>query len=487
MRLTLLCTILLAFLSVNGQRKALVISKAVSDSVMIFSDTKNKDARLIIDTVRVCGNKVTKEFIILRELTFNIGDTISAYQLPKKLTRSRENLLNTSLFNFVTIHDSVVSEGHFSHIEVHIRFIERWYLWPFPIFELSDRNFNTWWESKDFNRISYGLMLVKENMRGRMEKLNMLLRFGWNETYQISYSVPYINKKQTFGSGIGVGFSQNHEVAYTTQGNKHENVRDDSENIFKNFYAYFDITHRPSLYHHHVVSLRYNYYIFGDTLLQLNPNYSFNGETTNEYLTLHYRFTSDHRDSKVYPLKGDYFEGNLSKSGFGIFKDGDISMMYLQGSYRKYWNVFKRFYFSTDWIGKISTSRNQPFFYQRGLGYGRNYVRGYELYVVDGQSYALSKNTITYNLLPTQVKDVGFIPGDRFGKIHYALYLNLFFDAGYVEDFTNSEGNSLANRILFGTGVGIDLVTYYDMVFRLEFSVSREGESGVFFHVANTL
>ncbi len=487
MRLTLLCTILLVFGAVYGQRKAQVISGSAYDSVLIYSNTNDLDVKLIVDSVKLCGNKVTKDFIILRELTFKKGDTIPAYQLAKKLTRSRENLLNTSLFNFVTIHDSVITQGNFSHIEVHIRFIERWYLWPIPIFELSDRNFNTWWETRDFNRISYGLLLVKENMRGRMEKLNMLLRFGWSETYQVSYNVPYINKKQTIGAGFGVGFSQNHEVAYTTEGNKHENFRDDDENIFKNFYSYFNLTHRPSLYHHHLVSLRYNYYVFGDTLLKLNPDYSFNSETINEYLTMQYRFTSDRRDSKVYPLIGEYFEGNLVKSGFGIFKDGDISMMFLQGSYRKYWNVYKRFYFSTDWTGKISTSRNQPFFYQRGLGYGRNFVRGYELYVVDGQSYVLSKNTVTYNILPTKVKKIGFIPGDKFGKIHYAMYLNLFFDAGYVEDFKDTEGNELANKFMLGTGIGIDLVTYYDMVFRVDFSLNREGETGVFFHVANTL
>lgn len=487
MRLTLLCLFILGFISVDGQQKAIVVSKTASDSVLIFSNTQNYNSKLIVDSIKLSGNKTTKDFIILRELTFSQHDTIPAYKLIEKLTRSRENLLNTSLFNFVTIYDSIISTGNPSHIELHINFIERWYLWPFPIFELSDRNFNTWWETKDLNRISYGLLLVKENMRGRKEKLNMLLRFGWDETYQISYDIPYINKKQTFGSGLGLGYSQNHEVAYQTVGNKHENIRIEDENIFKNFYSYFSLTHRPSLYHHHLVSLRYDYFIFGDTLLKLNPNFSFNSDTINEYLTLNYQFKSDNRDSRAYPLRGEYFEGNLEKSGFGIFKDGDISMMSLRGSYRKYWQVLKRFYVSTDWTGKISTSRNQPFFYQRGLGFGRNFVRGYELYVVDGQSYILGKNTIKFNLIPTQVKDLKFIPGDRFGKIHYAVYVNWFVDAGYVEDFRNTEGNELANKMLLGTGLGIDLVTYYDMVFRVEFSLNRESEFGVFFHVANTL
>ncbi|MCF8365713.1 MAG: hypothetical protein K9H16_08025 [Bacteroidales bacterium] len=487
MRLFLLLTLTAIFICTYGQNKAIVLPASANDSILIHSDVKDYHVKIIIDSLIFEGNKITHPNIILRELTFSENDTIRAYEFAEKLTKSRENLLNTSLFNFVTIHDSVVSDREFSHVHLHIHFIERWYLWPFPIFEISDRNFNSWMENKDFNRISYGLMLVKENMRGRMETLNLLLRFGWDETYQMSYNVPYFNKKQTFGSGFGLGFSQNHEVAYETVGNKPVTIRDNDESIYKQFYSHFNITFRHSFYDYHSVQINYNYFVFGDTLLQLNPDYSFNGITVNEYLSLQYRFVSDHRDSKPYPLRGHYFEGTLSKSGFGVRKDGDISMMEISGSYRKYFAMSKKLFFSSDWVGKISTSRNQPYFYQQGLGYGRNFVRGYELYVVDGQSYVLSKNTFKFNFVPTRVKEIGFIPTEKFSKIHYAFYLNWFIDAGYVDDFKNTEGNDLANRLLVGTGLGFDLVTYYDMVFRIEFSVNKEGEFGMFFHVANTL
>lgn len=487
MKLVFVLAALLSAVECFGQKQEITVAIPTTDSILIHSDLTDFRIQIVVDTIILFGNKITHPSIIFRELTFSQSDTIQAFEFYNNLTRSRENLLNTSLFNFVTMHDSVISGRGYAHVHIHIHFVERWYLWPIPIFEISDRNFNTWWQTKDFNRISYGLLLVRENMRGRMETLNMLLRFGWDETYQIGYNIPYINNKQTFGSGFGLGFSQNHEVAFKTVDNKPVNVRNNDEYIFKRFYSYLNVTHRPSFYQYHALRLGYNYYVFGDTLLQLNPDYSFNGSIVNEYLTLDYSYISDHRDSKVYPLTGDYFEGILSKSGFGIFKDGDISMMDISGSYRKYWDISKRFYFATDWTGKISTSRNQPYFYQRGLGYGRNFVRGYELYVIDGQSYALSKNTLKYNLVPTKVKEIGFIPSEKFSKLHYALFLNLNIDVGYVDDYKNTEGNDLANQILMGTGVGLDLVTYYDMVFRVDFSVNSEGEFGVFFHVANTL
>ncbi len=487
MKLSLLLIFFLLCASAFGQQQARVLSNSPNDSILLHANIIDNRSHVIIDTIILSGNKITRRSIILRELTFECQDIIATDNLASQLSRSRDNLLNTSLFNFVTMQDSIVSNTDYTHIALHIHFIERWYLWPIPIFEISDRNFNAWWEDKDLNRISYGLLLVRDNMRGRMERLNMLLRFGWDETYQISYNIPYINKKQTFGAGLGMGFSQNHEVAYTTVDNHQESYRSEDEYVHRHFYSFLKLNHRPSLYENHNLQLGYNYYVFGDTLLKLNPDYSFDGETVNEYMSLQYSYSSDHRDSKVYPLRGDYLSGTISKNGFNVLKNGDISMMELMASYRKYWTLGKQFYFSTDWNGKISTSRNQPYFYQRGLGYGREFVRGYELYVIDGQSHIIGKNTLKYNVVPTRVKNLPFIPSEKFSKLHYAFYLNWYVDVAYVDDFKHAEGNGLANQMLWGTGLGIDLVTYYDMVFRVDFSVNNLGEFGVYFHVANTL
>ena len=487
MRFFILFGFLLIFLSpsVVGQ---IINSKAIkNDSILIHSDIKDGSAKFIIDSISLTGNKHTKDNIILRELTFYKNDTIPAFNLVEIIRRSRENLLNTSLFNFVTVEDSIISQGSISHIIIKINFIERWYLWPFPIFEISGRNINSWWEEKDFSKINYGVFIIKENCRGRMESLKLLLRFGYDEKYEVSYNIPYINKKQTFGTGLGAGWAQNHEVAYQTVDNKLIYVHDEEDYMIKKYFSYFNLTHRPNFYQHHLFQVSYNFYSFADTVLKLNADYSFNNEKTNEYFTLFYKYAVDRRDFKVYPLRGTYYDFSISKSGLNILKDGDISMMDIAGSLRKYWELSKKVHVSTDLSGKISTNRNQPYFYQQGMGYGRNFVRGYELYVIDGQSYWLSKNTFKYTIVPTKEKKIGFINSDKFGKIHYALYLNCFIDLGYVHDYNSVEYNGLSNKLLFGTGVGIDLVTYYDMVFRVEYSVNRMGETGFYIHFKDTL
>ena len=75
------------------------------------------DDRLVVEGFEILGNKVTKDPIILRELLFGIGDTILKMDLITAFHRSRENLLNTSLFNFVNL-DAIHLPGNRIIVEI---------------------------------------------------------------------------------------------------------------------------------------------------------------------------------------------------------------------------------------------------------------------------------------------------------------------------------------------------------------------------------
>ena len=74
---------------------------------------------------------------------------------------------------------------------------------------------------------------------------------------------------------------------------------------------------------------------------------------------------------------------------------------------------------------------------------------------------------------------------NQFRKSHYSLYLGLFSDLSYVSDNQNYEENTLSNQLLFGNGICLDYVTYYDKLIRIEFSINHLGEKGVFLHFSN--
>ena len=94
------------------------------------------------------------------------------------------------------------------------------------------------------------------------------------------------------------------------------------------------------------------------------------------------------------------------------------------------------------------------------------------------------------NLLPGEIIekttfDIPYIKISQFKKSHYSLFLGLFSDMGYVIDNQNQRNSNLSNGLLWGNGLSIDYVTYYDKLIRIEFSINHLGEKGVFLHFSN--
>ena len=133
---------------------------------------------------------------------------------------------------------------------------------------------------------------------------------------------------------------------------------------------------------------------------------------------------------------------------------------------------------------KFSLPADQPYFLQRGLGYGRDFVRGYEYYIIDGQQFFIFKNNIKFAILPQRVAVTDILKSIKFNTIPYALYINVYADFGYVYNRSKpqNEQNNLQNQLLAGCGAGLDFTTYYDIVIRLEYSVNREGTPGLYLH-----
>ena len=348
----------------------------------------------------------------------------------------------------------------------------------YSIFDIAERNFNTWWETKDLRRASYGLFISHENFRGRKEILKLLLETGYDEQYGVSYSIPYIDKMQKFGIGFLGIFSQNHEISYQTVNNKLLYLKSNEKYLQKDYFFSIQLTSRAGIHITHSIQANYNYYQFSDTIIKLNSEYSQSKRTVNEFIGLNYFFKNDHRDDVSYPLTGYYFDIELAKKGFGIIKNEEINLFYAKTTLRKYWKFNNRFYFASGITAKISANGFQPYYLQRGLGYGNTFVRGYEYYVIDGQNYFLSKSNFKFALLPTRVHKFKFLKSEKFNIIHYAFYLNLLTDAAYVYD--NKNRNDLSNSLLVGYGIGLDFVTYYDKVLRLEYSFNKMGEKGFF-------
>jgi hypothetical protein len=112
----------------------------------------------------------------------------------------------------------------------------------------------------------------------------------------------------------------------------------------------------------------------------------------------------------------------------------------------------------------------------RGIGYGRDVIRGFEYNVTESEQHFILKNTLRFKLFENTFR-LDKMPS-QFSKIPVAIYPKLYFDTGYAQLLNLYESNSLPNQWLYGTGAGIDVVLYFNMVLRAEYSLTSTGIAG---------
>ena len=130
-------------------------------------DTTAPLNNLQIAEVIITGNAKTRPFIILREVPFRKGDSLSFESLQQQLQLAKEQLMNTTLFVDVDVFISTrIQTPQQRQAVITVAVKERWYLFPVPYFKLVDRNFNQWWveQNRSLERVNYGLKFIQIKM-----------------------------------------------------------------------------------------------------------------------------------------------------------------------------------------------------------------------------------------------------------------------------------------------------------------------------------
>ena len=444
--------------------------------------TQLAQAQITVRSIVLSGNTKTQNDIVLRELSFEKNGNYTTVDLDKRIEESKKNLINLKLFNFVTINKTENKDS----TEITIEVIEKWYIWPYPVFEISERNFNTWWKEfsannySDFSRLNYGVFFNWENFMGRNELLKLKIRKGFKEHYLLAYEVPYFNKKKTIGINTNLQLFRRKKTHFSTEENKLNYLESDTFNSI-DYDLNTEITYRKNLHQTHKLKFTYLYTTINDSIAKLNPNYLGNNLSKTSIYTLGYIFEYENRDYINYPLHGFALNFAVKKH---LSATTNVKHLEFATKIEKYIEPYKRLYIGSSFKAKCSTEGNQPYFIQKALGY-IDYVRGYEYYVVDGQSYWLSKTAIKYALVEKTTFDIPYVKMKQFNKSHYSIYLGVFSDLGYVVNNQKQEHNSINNSTLWGKGIALDYATYYDKLLRIEYSINALGEKGVFLHFSS--
>ncbi len=432
-------------------------------------------APFIVRSIIISGNKKTRSNMILRELGFEVGQQFALPSLVNKFENASRQLINTALF-----HEAIISlkslEGY--QVDVSVVVKERWYVFPVPYFKIIDRNLNQWWvESKrSFDRVNYGAKFFHNNLTGRNDQLNLWLTNGYAKQAMLSYDRMFIDKKMKWGTKASLEFGKNREVNYKTSNNKQVFVKDGNNFLRDYFKAKVELTYRPAIYTRHRIGFSYLQETFSDTVFTLNASFFNEKKNKINLPELYYDLQYFNVDYIPYPLKGVAANINISKKGW----NSNLNMWQLTARGMKSWPIAHRYYFSVNATGVLKLPFNQPFYNQALLGYSGMQMQGYEYYVIDGAVGGYAKATLTHELVkfkvpipPNKIDGLAFIPFRIYGKV--------FTNAGYVHN-PNPGFNNLNNKMLYSGGVGLDIVTIYDFIIKLEWSFNPLGQNGLYLH-----
>ncbi|MBC5994769.1 BamA/TamA family outer membrane protein [Pontibacter cellulosilyticus] len=429
---------------------------------------------LVVQCINLSGNETTKDQVMLMELSFAPGDTIATAELESVLEENRRRLFNLRLFHYVNT-SYTCADGK---VQVTYDVQERFYLYPIPILDFAERNFNAWLERKDWSRIDYGLSLVRRNFRGRNEDVRLRVQRGFNKRLELSYRVPYIIRKYNLGAEFAVADYRSRTTSYTNLNNRQRFIEQQDELPIQRTSAAAGIIHRQSVQRQQGIRLSYHNEQISDSVSRLNPDYYRRALQERQYMRLELYKVVNLRNNFVYPTTGSYFEAGVAQTFF--MQDSGDPFTTARAKYAQYAKLSDKLFYMVGAEGQLRLAGKHAFADNIALGY-RSYVRGYELYIVGGQHYGLFKQGLTRQVLDIKSIKLKFIDNPKFNNIPLSVFLNAFTDAGYVVDDVFEEGNPLTNYFMAGGGLGLHVVTFYDMVLRLEYTVNREGNRGLYF------
>lgn len=432
--------------------------------------------------IEVLGNRKTKTEVILREMSISSEQCTPVCDIGAVLEANRLLLMNTLLFNEVRL-NAFYSKDSMS-VAIRVQITENAFFVPFPTIELADRNVNVWWREQgaSWRRINIAIWATHYNLTGNNDKLKIVGQVGYTQKIELQYLRPAVNFKRTVGFEIGGRFERNKEVAVYSESNRLTFVRERGNYLIKKYSFDLAFFWRPKLFSQHLLRIGFEK-IEADAKIVSFQNESLLGRSN--FLNdpfIQYTYTFDSRDQKPYPTKGKLIKLLLRKDGIG-FSANERKSISMTASGTFYKNVYRKINLEYHLKGQYQYWLGIPnWYHSKALGYSDDYLRGYEYYVVDGNSWLLSKATLRFPLVNHIIKLGKVMPIQGFRNIPLRWYLTAYTDQGVANDPYFALNDQISNRFLFSYGLGIDCVAFYNWLMQAQISRNHLGEMGLFLH-----
>lgn len=399
----------------------------------------------VVDSIRITGNDQTEDFIILKELTFSKGDTLSR----EEVFYNRERIYSLGLFAHVYVYPSIENSSNILEIVVD----ERWYIYPVPFINIKER---------DWKKLSYGIFLRVDNFRGRNEQISAIASFGYDPSFALNYFNPNFISKGEFFLRSGFLYSNINNKSLTA-----ENIYGD-EFKQKFFRPYILFGKRLYLFHKIYTSIAFNYYETDKYFQGINVS----GQRIDRFPEVQLGYEFDSRDLIQFPREGIYAQASYSFKGIGF---NSIDYKVARFDFREYRNILGKLFSKWRFAGRLTFGNEIPYYDYSILGLDER-IRGYFTRKTEGNHFYFTSLEFFYPIIEELNINLDFIPiiPEQLLKYRVALYTQLFGDAGTT--LYKNQQISL-NRFKSGYGLGITLLVLPYNLLRIEYAFDNFGKT----------
>jgi len=449
--------------------------------ISLISGSQLLGQSLIVADVELLGLHRTKAQTLRQIIGIEKGDRIEIQDTTELFQSIHRNLYNTKLFTSVFLNTVSINDS----ITLSISFIERWYTYATPKFELIDRNFNEWWvvRKRDLTRIIAGLDFTQKNTTGRNDDVSVSILTGYQQKAEIAYKLPYHFLSGKLGIEVSGLFQNHRSVNYSTEHNQLQFAAYDRPEL-KRYEGSITGNYFPTYNQKRWLSLGYHLEEVTEAILELNPNYLGTSNAELKYGFLKIGWQNDTRDVRGYAQEGNLIQGELA--AFRFAEHSSLNFIELRSRVASHVPLTDKWNTALNIGVKWSPDKERPYFLNRGLGWDVNRIRNYDYYVVDGSSYVFEKVALRYKAFDRMINLTKF-PIRQFQKIPLRLVPKAYFDFAYVVNRQNSFENSFNNQSLLSAGLGLDIVLYDDAVWRLEFGRNHIGQAAFFLNFTSAI
>jgi len=391
---------------------------------------------LVVRSIRVAGNESTRDYIILREMSTAIGDTLNL----ERLEYDKNRIYSLGLFNRVDI--DYAAQG--SEAELIVRVHERWYIYPFPVLGFKYR---------DLKKFYYGAGVAHLNFRGRNERLIGEFAFGYDRWIQFSYQNPKLTADDDIFFRISGSWSRVQNLN-PDRGTYQQEAVGGSITLGKRFGLY------------HLLTGSFGYESWRVSGVAIGRTISPDGRDA--FPSVGGSYTFDTRDVKEYPTNGFLANVQATKNGFG---SGSVNILRYGYDARVYVLLNGGTSLAGRTHGQFASGGAVPPYRYTYFGYGER-LRGYFDRIIEGEDIIGGNLELRIPLLSPRYYEFPYAPLPEFSVWRYAVYAGVFADAG--KTWFRSEGPG-GRRWYSGFGAGLHFLLPYSIIIRTEYAMNRRG------------